>query len=149
MANASETLTHPILGSLRWMPDDQHWYSQYRLPSGIVRDVMVEPGDADRHEVIDLAAGLFTWAMENERRILADALQAELLDLYNSVWRRGEGLAVTADELAARLEWHLLEIHPNYIIPVEFSYGAGDLFGGHGVAIEVNEELQFRDVDLR
>jgi hypothetical protein len=34
-------------------------------------------------------------------------------------------------------------------VPIEFSYGAGELFGHHGVVVEVDAELRFRDIDLR
>jgi hypothetical protein len=149
MAGASETLTHPVLGSLAWMPDGPHWYTRYRLLSGVVFDVMVEPGGADRYEVIERAAKLFAWAVGNERRVLADAIEAELLGLYNGTWRRGDDAELDAGELATRLEWHLLTVNPGGVVPVEFTYGAGDLFGGHGVAVEVDQGLQFRDVDLR
>ena len=51
--------------------------------------------------------------------------------------------------MTARLEWTLLSVSALDIVPVEFSYHAGELFGGHGVAVEVDAELRFRDIDLR
>ncbi|OWK40511.1 hypothetical protein FRUB_05430 [Fimbriiglobus ruber] len=50
--------------------------------------------------------------------------------------------------MTERLKWELLTVNASDIVPVEFSYGAGELFGHHSVAIEVDEELQFRDIDL-
>ena len=35
------------------------------------------------------------------------------------------------------------------VVPVTLTYEAGNLFGGHGVAVEVDDELQFQDIDLR
>jgi hypothetical protein len=34
MAEAPEHLTHPVLGTLAWLPDDAHWCTQVPLPSG-------------------------------------------------------------------------------------------------------------------
>jgi hypothetical protein len=149
MAEASETLAHPIFGSLGWLPDYSHWYTQFRLPSGDWLDVIIDPGDGDRHEFLEPGAKLFRWALDNERRILSDAIQAELLELYNGTWRQSEEPELTAGELTARLDWQLVVVNASEIVPVEFSYGAGELFGYHGVTVEVDANLQFRDIDLR
>jgi hypothetical protein len=34
MVEASEHLTHPVLGTLGWLPEYGHWYTPLRLPSG-------------------------------------------------------------------------------------------------------------------
>ena len=149
MAEASEHLTHPILGTLGWLPEFSHWFTQRPLPSGGQLDVIVDPGDGDRFEFLPRATELFRWAMANERRVLADAMQAELLELYNNTWRQEDEPELSAEELAGRLEWQLLDISSSDIVPVEFSYDAGELFGCHGVTVEVDESLAFRDIDLR
>jgi hypothetical protein len=87
--------------------------------------------------------------MASERQVLAEAMRAELLELYNDTWRQGDEPVLSAKELAARLDWQLLCVSASDIVPVEFGYGAGDLFGNHCVTIEVDAELQFRDIDLR
>jgi hypothetical protein len=65
----------------------------------------------------------------------------------------GEGLAdepvLSARELTARLDWQLLTVSASDVVPVEFSYGAGELFGYHGVTVEVDCDLRFRDIELR
>jgi hypothetical protein len=110
--------------------------------------VIVDPGDGDRSEFLPRAAELFQWAMARERQVLAEAIRVELLELYNDTWRQGEPV-LSAEELTARLDWQLLTVTASDVVPVEFSYGAGELFGYHGVTIEVDAELRFRDIDLR
>jgi hypothetical protein len=34
MVEASERLTHPVLGTLGWLPEYGHWYTPLWLPSG-------------------------------------------------------------------------------------------------------------------
>lgn len=149
MAEASEHHDHPILGTLSWSPEDSHWFTQVPLPGGGQLDVIVDPADGDRHEFLPRAAELYQWAVANERRVLGKAMRAELLELYNDTWRRNDSPELSAKELTARLEWQLLQISASDVVPVEFSYAASDLFGGHGVAIEVDDDLQFSDIDLR
>lgn len=149
MAEASEHLTHPVLGTLGWLPDYSYWFAQLRLPSGDWLDVIVDPGDGDRFEFLPRAAELFQWAMGSERQVLAEAMQAELLELYNDTWRQADEPVLSAEELTARLDWQLLSVSASDVVPVEFSYGAGELFGYHGVTVEVGAGLRFRDIDLR
>ena len=149
MAEASEHLDHPVLGPLGWLPEFSHWFTRVPLPDGRQLDVIVDPGDGDRHEFLPRAAELYRWAVANERRVLARAVRTELLELYNDTWRRNDQPELSARELTARLTWQLLSVSGSDVVPVEFSYAAGDLFGGHGVTIEVDDELQFSDIDLR
>ena len=149
MAEISEHLTHSVLGTLGWLPEFSHWFTQLTLPTGGQLDVIVDPGNGDRFEFLPRAAELFQWAMANERRVLAEAMQAELLEMYNETWRQGDEPELSAAGLSARLEWQLLTVSASDFVPVEFSYDAGELFGHHGVAVEVDESLAFRDIDLR
>jgi len=138
-----------MLGKLSWLPDFSHWFSQVRQPTGDRLDVIVEPGDDDRHAFIEPAARLFRWAMNHERRILRTAIREELLELYNSTWRQEDEQKLSAKDFADQLEWSLLTISASDIAPVEFSYEADDLFGGHGVTVDVDKELRFRSIQLR
>jgi hypothetical protein len=74
VAEASEHLTHPVLGTLGWLPEFTHWFTQLRLPSGDWLDVIVDPAEEDRFGFLSRAAELFTWAFANEPRVLAEAL---------------------------------------------------------------------------
>ena len=145
----AETITHRDFGELRWEQEYSWWFTQLRLPSGDWLDMIVDPGDGDRFAFLEPAANLFRWALGTEQRILRDAIRAELLELYNDIWQQGDEPELTADELMSRLEWTLLDISASPIVPVTFSYDAGDLFGGHSVAVKVDGELRFRDIDLR
>ncbi len=149
MARSSETLSHPVFGELAWLPDYSHWFAQIPQADGYYLDVIVNPCDGDRHAFVEPAAKLYKWALKNKRRILADALREELLELYNDTWRQCDEPELTADELTARLELALVVVSASDIVPVEFSYLAGDLFGGHHPTIGVDAELRFRDIDLR
>jgi hypothetical protein len=143
----AESITHPVFGELRWDSQRTWWFAQIPLPSGEQVEVIVTPGDEDRIAFVELAAKLYERARKAERRILRDALREELLELYNETWRQGNQPKLTAKELTSQLTLALIEI--DTLIPVTLSYEAGDLFGGHGVAIEVDESLQFQDIDLR
>lgn len=149
MAEASEHLTHPVLGTLGWLPEFSHWFAQLPLPVGGQLDLIVNPGSDDRFEFLPRAAELYQWAMANERRVLAVAMRAQLLELYNDTWRQEDEPALSCEELAGRLEWQLLSVIACDIVPVEFSYDAGDLFGYHGVTVKVDDSLSFRSVELR
>ncbi|OWK40510.1 hypothetical protein [Fimbriiglobus ruber] len=74
MAKPSEQIEHPILGTLGWLSEYSHWYAKLSLSSGGQIDLIVDPSDGDRYEFLPRAAELFRWAIENERRILADAM---------------------------------------------------------------------------
>lgn len=148
MSQATEFLSHPVLGDLTWQPEYDHWSGERELASGQVLDLIIEPGEQDRRAFIPRAAELFSWALANERKVFADALQAELLELYNSEWREDEAPLLSAAEFSERLEWQLVCVSASDLVPVEFMYEAGELFGGHGVSIEVDSDLNYRDCDL-
>lgn len=141
--------THPILGTLSWSAEDSHWSTRVPRPGGGQLDVFVDPGDGDRHQFLPRAAELYQWAVANERRVLTKAMRAELLELYNGTWRRNDQPELSTKELTARLGWQLLSVSASDVVPIEFYYEAGDLFAGHVVVIEVDDELQFSDIDLR
>ena len=147
MAEASEHLTHPVLGTLGWLPEFSHWFAQLPRPSGGRLDVIVDPGDGDRHEFIEPAAGLFRRALKAEPRLRRQAIRAELLDLYNDTWRQAAEPVLSDGELASRLELTLVDV--GTVVPVTLHYEAGELFGGHGVAVELDERLRFDGLDLR
>jgi hypothetical protein len=145
----ADTVTHPDFGELRWEPKSGWWFAQIELPSGERLEVLVQPGEEDRFAFLDRGAELFRWALGAQPQILRDALQSELLELYNDVWREPTEPELTAEELAGRLAWSTVEVSASDLAPVVFGYEAADLFGGHTLAIEVDSELRFRDVDLQ
>jgi hypothetical protein len=150
MADAAETLAHPVLGVLRWEAEYSWWFTQHQLPGGDWLDVTVEPGDGDRYGFLKRAADLFRWALANERRVLHQAIESELLELYNDVWRQGSDPELSAEEFEAELDWQGLTISASDLVLVEFGYGDGEreLFGGHCVFIELDAELKFRSAHL-
>ncbi len=149
MEDAAETYTQPALAALEWQPKYEWWFQQRTLPSGEPLDVIINPSDADRHAFLSRAAELLEWALHNERAVLADAVRAELLTLYNDVWRNEEEPVLSADELIGRLEWQLLKISGFESVPIELSYYAGDMFGGHDPTVQLDGALRFRSIDLR
>jgi hypothetical protein len=148
MAEVSETLTHPVFGSLGWLPKYSHWFTQYQLHSGHRLDVIVEPHNPDRIAFLKPAADLFRWGLANERSLFQEAAQTYLLELYNDGWRQEDDPLLSADDFSAQLEWELLKVSESEIVPVEFGYDAGDLFGGHGVFVETDASLRFRGAHL-
>ena len=56
---------------------------------------------------------------------------------------------MSAEELEAALGWQGLTINENESVLVEFGYDPGELFGGHTVHVEFDDELKFLGVDLR
>lgn len=148
MAEPSENLTHPILGTLGWLSEYSHWFGQLSAPDGGTLDLVVDPGDGDRYDFLPRAAELFQWAMANERRVLGKAMRAELLELFNDTWRQEPEPELTPAELTARLQWTFLKLSDSEIAPIVISYAAGELFGGHSVDVEIGSDFRFRDVDL-
>src|SRR5262249_45973725 len=92
MAKApDETLKHPILGVLKWDAERNHWLQQHETsPRGRLLDVQIEPGDRERRTLLKRAADLYLWALKNEPRVLRQAVEAYLLELYNDGWREEE-----------------------------------------------------------
>jgi hypothetical protein len=143
----AETLAHPVFGELRWDRKRSWWFTHdASVPAAKRLDVIVNPGDEDRFAFLEPAAKLYRRALKAERRILRDAIREELLELHNDVWRHGEP-KLTAKGLMDRLELSLIDI--DTIVPLTICYEAGPLFGGHSVAVETDDELQFTDADLR
>ena len=148
MAEASEHLTHPVLGTLGWLPKYSHWFAQPTLPSGARLDLVVSPGDGDRFAFLPRAAELYRWALVNERAILATAVSSYLLELYNECWRQDDLPVLGSAGFTAALEWQFLEVSASEIVPVDFGYDPGDLFGGHTVTVEVGPDLRYRGAHL-
>lgn len=148
MAEPSEKLSHPVFGTVEWLPRYSHWFAQLELPGGTALDVVIEPYDEDRHAFLKPAADLFGWAVANERRLFREAIQSYLLELYNEGWRQDDDPVLSADEFAGQLEWQFLEISDSEVVPVDFGYDAGDLFGGHTVTVELDKELKYRGAHL-
>jgi hypothetical protein len=145
MAESSgDSVSHPVYGELRWDAASL-WFTQVRLPSGDWLDVIVDPGDGDRFAFLDSAAPLYQRAREAEPRLLREAIQQELLELYNDVWRQRDP-ELTADELVSRLE--LVMVHIGTVVPVTLGYAVGDLFAGHRVDVEADENLRLLGTNL-
>jgi hypothetical protein len=144
----AETLDHPVFGPLQWQPDTEYWFGSHCLPTGEQLDLIIEPLDEDRHAFLERAIELFHRALANERRILRVAMKEELLELYNDCWRQSDEPVLSAKELTQILDWLALSLSASEFAPVEFSYGADDLFGGHFVVIHADDQMQYRDVDL-
>ncbi len=148
MAEAPETLLHPVLGQLTWAAAPFHWSTEYQLPSGGRLDLFVEPYPLDHYAFLERAAELFRWALDNERRVFREALRTYVLELYNDGWRQDDEPVLPEDEFAARLEWQLLKVRGSDLVAVEFWYDAEWLFGGHAVVVEVGAGLQYRGAHL-
>jgi hypothetical protein len=149
MAEDAEQREHPVFGVLLWEPQYAFWSAKVPRPGGGQLDVIIEPDEEDRVAFLKEAAKLFEWAMKNEQRMLARAMKEELVELYNGTWRRNDQPELTATELTQRLDWQLLTISGNGIVPVEYCYAAGNLFGDHAVAVEIDDTRAFSGTDLR
>jgi hypothetical protein len=146
----SDSFDHPEIGRLRWEAEWSWWFTQIESPiDGGRLDVIVDSGEGDRKAFLERAGELFRWAMVNQGRILREAVEAELRELYNDVWRQGDEPELTTEELIERLVWTFLKLSTSEDVPVCFAYAAqGELFGGHSIDVEVDGELHYRDIDL-
>jgi hypothetical protein len=142
----TKVIVHPVFGELRWDRKCSWWFAELSVPSAKRLGVIVNPGDEDRFVFLEPAAKLYRRVFKAERRILRDAIREKLLELYNDVWRQGEP-KLTEKRLMDRLGLSLIDI--DTVVPLTIWYEAGALFGGHSVAVEIDDELQFQDVDLR
>jgi hypothetical protein len=148
MSDQPETITHPVFGELRWEVARSVWFTQVRDATGEWIDVSVEPGNGDRFACLDGVADLYSQAMRAERQVLRTAVQKELLELYNDTWRQSDEPELTTDEFMSRLGFTFIQIRTDFKSVVILSYGAGDLFGGHSVDVELDNELRHLNVDL-
>jgi hypothetical protein len=144
-----ETLEHPILGRLVWEAKYGYWSGQRPQHGGGLVDVQIGPADPDRRHRLKRAADLWLWALANERRILHEAVEAYLYELYQD-WRQEYDPDLSAEEFEDLLEWEFLEISDSDLVPVELGYhDAGhDFFGGHVIIVELDAELKYRCAHL-
>lgn len=143
------TFDHPVLGRLDWDAACGHWDGTAATPGGGAVRVFISPEDEDRVGFLKIAAELFLWATANERRILADAAEASLLELYNDGWRQEGEPVLTTDEFADRMAWTSVDIASSDFMPVELCYGDDDrMFGGHSVVVQLGPDLAYRDFTL-
>jgi hypothetical protein len=149
MAEARETLTHPILGRLEWEAQYGYWSGQRPQPRGGMVDLQIKPADPSRRDRLKRAGDLFLWAMENEVPIRLGAVDNYLYDLYQH-WRQEEDPSLSAETFGDLLEWGMLAISDSEIVPVVFWYDdAGhDFFGGHVIVVKLDAELKYRDAHL-
>ncbi len=63
-------------------------------------------------------------------------------------WRRDEDPLPTAENLTALLLLDGVIIRESDLVPVEFNYVVGEVFGGHLVTVEVGADLVLRGVSL-
>jgi hypothetical protein len=142
----SRSLTHRVFGELRWEAAFSWWFTQLRLKSGEWLDVIIDPGDEDDPlAFLGRAAQLYSRSLDAERDILQDAIQKGVLSLYEK-WRQEHEPELTAEELMNQLD--LVFVRLDTIAPITFSYGLGDVFGGHSLDVTVNEKLQVIGVHL-
>src|SRR3990170_1246338 len=106
---ACRTLNVPPIGLLTWREEWGWWEAHVALPSGGRLDVILAPRGDDRVAFALQSAARFQWALENERQVLGDAVDAELLELYDT-WRQGDEPELTRERFIAALKWELLEI---------------------------------------
>ncbi len=148
MPEASEHVTHQILGTLAWLPQYTHWFAQLTLPTGVQLDLVIGPVGGDHYEFLLRATELFRWAVANERAILATAVNTYLLELYTDGWQQGDLPVLDAARFTANLKWEFLKVSASELVAVNYGYDPGDLFWGHSVAVEVDAELRYRGTHL-
>ena len=148
MPEASEHLTHPVLGTLGWLPQYSHWFAQPTLPTGVQLDLVVDPFGSDRYEFLPRAAERFRWAIANERATLATAVNTCLLELYNDGWQQGNLPVLDAAGFTAHLKWEFLKVSASELVAIDYGYDPGDLFWGHSVAVEVDAAFRYRGAHL-
>ena len=143
------SITHPVLGTLRWEPEHSRWLGEVRFTSCALGDLVIDPGEAGV-DFLDKAAALCLRLLAAEPRIRREAAVAKdgILDLYRH-WRDADDPELTAEGLASRLEPVFLRI--DTVVPVILSYALGErneVFGGHAIDVELNDKLEIKAVNL-
>jgi hypothetical protein len=148
MSDQPESITHPVLGELRWEVARSVWFAQVRDSTGEWIDVSVEPEDGDRVACLDRAADLYLRAMRAERQLLRTAIEKELLPLYNDCWREPLWPVLTVEQLMKQLEFTFIQIRPGFDVAVILSYEAEHPFAGHCVDVKLDGELRYVNAGL-
>lgn len=148
MEGATEFLTHPVFGTLGWLPQYLHWFAQPTRANGTRPDVILDPHDGDRYAFLPRAAELFLWAIDHQEALLDEAIRSMLLELYNERWCQEGDPELDAAAFKDVLCWDLLTIRAWTVQPVEFGYDPGELFGGHCLTVRVDGELRYRGAGL-
>jgi hypothetical protein len=146
LTDSLSSIAHPILGELLWDSKRSVWSVRGFIHAGKRFTVIIKPGKSEALAFLENAARLFPRLLEAEPDILNQAIRTKLLETYNASWRQDDNV-LTPESLGSSLKLSLVEFAS--VFPVTLWYGAGKLFGGHDVAILLDEELQYQKIELR
>jgi hypothetical protein len=133
------TIHDPMLGRLTW--DDQlaWWEGAAEIAPGHSVDLAVaSDGPEELPPALETARRVVAWVREHEARCRWHAAE-QLLDVYNASWCRGEMLDARA--FMDRMALESVNVSPGG--PHELFYNDGDLFWGHTVVVEVDDDGAF------
>ena len=123
-----------------------YWEAAISQKPGYDLKITIFPDGEDPQSFIETAARLYLEAMKRQQFLLHEAVQKELLELYNDCWRQDD-VVLTFDKFVRHLRLDAFSVDTT--IPITLYYDAGDLFGGHAVAMDIDRNFVYQQYDLR
>jgi hypothetical protein len=145
VAEIIKELLHPVFGPLRWDVPYSWWVGGIEDSDGSIIELVLDPGDDERYNFLAGAAALFMRLEDAKERILRQAVDSKVFELYET-WRNERERNLTVGGLIKELELMFIRIDTS--VPITLSYALGDVFGGHAVDVTVNEDLKVVGVSL-
>ncbi len=137
------TFNDEVFGQLVWNEQVEWWECHCEFSAGLSVPVSVSPDDIDLETVLRQARQTFRLLQQLEPFPRLEAAKA-LLELHNEEWSDGE--PINDEAFAGRMTMKELTIDGDG--SATLFYDDGDLFWGHSILVEVDNEGAFQDASI-
>lgn len=136
----------PKLGKFIWDDDYDSWATEARFAADLIVHVTLDIDqnrNEDRQKLLDRANT--TWKILRSREaVLREVAAADLLDIYNSGWNKGEDLL--AEQFMEKMRLHSVSLHADGAVSIY--YDDGGLFGGRSIAVFVDSDGNVQEIEF-
>jgi hypothetical protein len=138
-------IDHPALGRLEY-DEDLDWYSGKVSVGGRPVDLRIPCWRVSGEPPALSHAVRIADKIADRCRAAKECAVRDLLELKNHTWRGEDEPKVSADEFKQRME--LEDIIVDDDGSAEFHHRDGELFGGHGIVVEMDADGRFKRADI-
>lgn len=141
---AEKSISDEVFGELKWDDESGEWIGKVEFVPGHFVTVSFYLDDDPIDIALEKAASTFA-VLKNDEEGYRLATADKLLDLHNESWNRGS--RIDRKTFAGRIRLESICFYPDDY-GTELSYNDGDLFWGHSIIVEVNDEGVIEDADI-
>jgi hypothetical protein len=138
-----QTIDDEILGELLWNDDDECWSSQVAITLEQIVNVTIDPEDAETGGIILIARQNFIKLQQEETNIRY-LIAEEMMPLYHQSWSNGE--TIDKEEFIETIRLEDIVFYSSG--STQLFYSDGDLFGGHGIVVAIDENGNYQNASL-